>query len=208
MTTAFFRLGIPLVSALSLSGCLEVALVQALDRDDEESIPESGGFESEPVADEGFEDSEFFDDVDYEQTDALDVRSARLSGDMGEVRGFDDADPMMNGYAYDGYVSIELHAEASDGAAMAILTVEGAMALEPGDHVDSSTNDTGELYVDMLGCSGPADYDWEFDQYATSVTVDVTEGVEPGTRTLVFSGTYSDESTVTGTVELGPLQAQ
>ena len=110
------------------------------------------------------------------------------------------------------YASIEVHAAAPNGAAMAILEVEGGLQNEElvdGAHFQFQNyeySDTG-LYMYVIGCSGPSEGSWYFDEQAQDTTVDVTVTAE-GTMVVDFASTFSDGQTVVGSTELGPLQAQ
>src|SRR5687767_3100883 len=98
-------------------GCLEAAVVSNLEH--EEAVEQ----------DEGRFDSEIFEEeVDTAWADsAADLRAGTLAGDMGDVRNFSDDEPMLRGWVYDGYASLEVHAQKEDGsgAAMAIVDLSG-----------------------------------------------------------------------------------
>ena len=214
------RMGL-LVAAVSVfPGCLEFALIQALEQDnDEESVPEDYAYDDsyadDTYADDTYWDDSYADDTStdpYVNPNALDIRSASLAGDMGEIRGFADDDALHNGYDYGSYASVDIHAEAPNGAAMAILEIEGGLdnpELVAGAHFEFQSYEytASGLYMYVIGCSGPAEGSWYFDEQGQDLVVDVSQTPE-GTTVLDFGVTFSDGQTVVGSTELGPLQAQ
>ena len=208
------RLSLLTVAMSVFPGCLEIALIQALDKrgePDDVAVPEAyddSWDTSDPVYDE-----EVFNDPSYYES-SVDIRSSSLAGDMGEVRNFWDDDPMHLGYDYGSYASIEIHAQTPGGsAAMAILQVEGGLQhqdLVPGAHLEftgySYQGTANGLYMSVIGCSGPSEGNWYFDQSADDLVVDVSATPE-GTTVLDFQAEFSGQ-TVVGSAELGPLQAQ
>lgn len=204
-----------------LSGCLEYALIEALEQDAPDDV----------AVDEGRFDSEIFEEGDTVIPDdpeglngSVDLRGGSLLGDMGRVRDFEDEDPMLRGWNADGYASLEVHAAKSDGtgAAMAIVGITGGLDhadLQDGAHFEFNQYeypDSG-LHVNLIGCSGPVEGDWAFDQGADTVTLDVSEGDGGDTRVLDFTATflaYDDwgtgtvEQTVVGSVEVGATQPE
>lgn len=178
------------------AGCWELALGIAL----------SGGDSAEPSP------APSRDYTDPYTEGAIDFRAESLSGDLGAVRGFEGNIWQESGYEYGDVASIQVDSRNRDEgwAVMAALTVEGGL-----DHADlvpgavftfrSDDFDYGyggeRLYVSLLGCSGPADGYWEFDQTADEVTIEVQEGSTPEHRRIAYTGTWSDGSTVSGAVE-------
>lgn len=197
-----------------LPGCLEVALIQALQEDDPDDV----------AVDEGRFDSEIFPEGDETTVDeAVDMRGGTLLGDMGEVQGFEDEAPLLRGWSSEGYTNLEVHAAKADGsgAAMAIVGITGDLSdpeLQPGAHLEFSAIDYPEtgLYVNLIGCSGPTEGDWQFDQSAETVTLDVSEGATPDSVTYDFTGTfvaydsYGDTTSqvVIGSVEVGSTRPE
>jgi hypothetical protein len=204
-----------------LSGCLEYALIQALEEDAPDDV----------AVDEGRFDSEIFEEGDSVVPEdpagvdsPVDLRGGSLLGDMGRVRDFDDEDPMLRGWNADGYANLEVHAEKPDGTgvAMVIIGVTGGLEhpeLRSGAHFEFNQYEYPEsgLHVNLIGCSGPVEGDWAFDQGADTVTLDVSEGDTASSRVLDFTATflaYDDwgtgtvEQGVVGSVELGATQTE
>jgi hypothetical protein len=194
-------------------GCIEAALVTGLGHEEEVDEDDEGRFDSEI----------FEQDVETDWADtAAELQGGSLAGDMGDVQNIDDEQPMLRGWVYDGYASFEIHAQKQDGsgAAMAIVDLQGGLEspdLEAGAHfVFQSTDyaDASELRVTLIGCSGPSEGAWAFDQSANEVTVDVSEGSSPDSLVLDFSGTFvraddasGEQQVVVGSVEFDPTQA-
>lgn len=221
MSTVLGRVAALVGMAWVLPGCLEYALIQALEEDNEEDISyDEGRFDSEIFAGGGGGGGDTATVPDDPAIDApVDLRGGSLLGDMGRVQGFADEEPMLRGWSSDGYTNIEVHAQAADGsgAAMAILGLSGELAdpsLEPGAHLEFNQFDypTTGIYLSLIGCSGPAEGSWEFDQSATTVVVDVSAGETPDSKVLDFTATFqavdgydtaSSQQTVVGSVEVG-----
>ncbi len=145
----------------------------------------------------------------YGGDQAVDVTAQSLRGDLGAVR-FDGGVWMQSGYDYGDSASIEVDARdtAADWRVMAALTIQGGLGhadLVPGAVLtfrsDSPDYSGTRLYISLLGCSGPANGGWDFDNQADQVTVEVSEGSSADYRQLHFVGTWNDGSTVDGTVE-------
>lgn len=215
------RVGLVAAAVSVFPGCLEYALIKALEEDaPDDTYEDDVYYEDDTYSDDTYWDDTYSEDewVDEEYDDtyanpnALDIRSASLAGDMGSVRGFADDEASFLGYDYGSYASVEVHAQAPDGAAMAILQIEGGLdnpELVDGAHLEFRNyeyTDSG-LYVYVIGCSGPVEGNWVFDQSADDLVVDVSVSPE-GNTVLDFGATFSDGQTVVGSTELGPLQAQ
>ncbi|MBI2895892.1 MAG: hypothetical protein HYY06_20210 [Deltaproteobacteria bacterium] len=233
MGNKWVRWGVLVGSALSMTGCLELALIEIMDdrEDDEydcgdyecgETYDESGDYWDESYDTESYADEEMVEpEYDpYYSEQAIDITDSALAGDMGSVRGFDDEDPMHNGWAYEGWATVEIHALGQNGsdAAMTIFEIDGGIdhpSLRPGAHFEFSWDAYNydnqldrPLRMDVVGCSGPSEGDWVFDEMANEVEVDVSEGSTPGTVVIDFTATFSaygpddpDRQTVVGSFE-------
>jgi hypothetical protein len=225
-----------------MMGCLELALIEIVDHDGEDDEYDCGDYECGETYDESgdvywdeSDDSEDWEaeadpDTDYDPytyEQPVTITDSALAGDMGPVRGFDDEDPMHNGWAYDGWATVEIHALGQNGseAAMTIFEIEGGIdhpGLRPGAHYEFSWGDYNydtqfdrPLRMDVIGCSGPNEGDWVYDQMADDVAVDVSEGSTPGTVVVDFSATFTvydmdetEQQTVVGSFETdGATQA-
>jgi hypothetical protein len=207
MTRIALRLSLVSVAVFVFPGCLELALIQALENKDG---GDDGDVVSPAYAEPTYDDS--YDDTSYATT-AIDVRNASLSGDMGDVRDFADDDATHAAYDYGTESSIEIHARATDGsAAMAILEIQGGVGnadIAPGAHYQFANYEStpNGLYMSVIGCSGPSEGEWYFDEQASDMSVDVSATPE-GTTVIDFSARFSSGQSVIGSTELGPLQAQ
>jgi len=203
-----------------MSGCLEYALIQALEEDAEDDVS----------VDEGRFDSEIFDEADTgtpgdptELDGTVDLRGGSLLGDMGDVQDFSDEEPMLRGWNADGYANLEVHAEKADGtgAAMVIVGITGGLEhqdLQDGAHLEFTQYEYPEsgLHVNMIGCSGPVEGDWQFDQGADTVTLDVSPGNTTDSRVFDFTATFvrydlsgeTQEQSIVGSVEVGRTEPE
>lgn len=214
MTRIALRLSLLSVAVFVFPGCLELALIQALERDEDVETYDEYDYEYEDTSDDTWTSEWDTSDTedDYYDSSVLDIRGASLAGNMGDVHDFWDDTPTTNGYDYGSYSSLEIHAAATDGAAMAILDAQGGFQhadLAPGAHLEfsnySSTPDG--LYMYVIGCAGPSEGNWSYDEQAEELVVDVSATPEGGT-VLDFTATFYDGQTVVGTAELGAVQAQ
>lgn len=189
------------------AGCWEVALIAALasDHDDTATDPGYDPYDDPYYSDPSY-DAGTFDDG------AVDVTATSLGGALGEHR-FDGGIWMQSGYDYGGYASIEVDARDRDEgwSVMALLDVEGGLQhpdLVPGAvltfrDADYYSGDTSSrVFVSLLGCAGPVDGGFDFDRRADEVTIEVLEGSTRDARVLHYTGTWSDGSTLDGTVEV------
>lgn len=200
-----------------MSGCLEYALIQALEEDSEDDVSvDEGRFDSE-IFDEG--DTTTTDDADTMEASPVTLTGGSLNGDMGAVEDFADEEPTLRGWNAGGYANLEIHAAKADGsgAAMAIVGITGGLEhpdLQAGAHLEFSQYEYPEgdaLHVNLIGCSGPVEGDWQFDQGADTVTLDVSPGMTTDSRVFDFTATFigydeygsTTEQTVVGSVEVG-----
>ncbi len=146
---------------------------------------------------------------------ALQVQESALDGEAGAVA-LDEptAARVFEAARYGDIVDIEIRARGRGGVLMQRYSIEGFDRLTPGDElvVDGATPYVGigtdaepEANVSAVGCSGPRDDEWEFDQMADEVTLQVEEGPEPDTLRLNFTARFdsyyaADAQTVQGSV--------
>ncbi len=220
MVKILSRVGLVAAAVSVFPGCLEYALIEALKEDaPDEAYPEAPYYDDETSYDASYQEPYVDEEVPTEYDDTytdpneLELRNASLAGDMGQVRGFADETPTLLGYDYGNYAMIEVTAHGSDGAAMAILQVQGGGLDSPeftdGAHLQYHGYEYAEtgVYMYLVGCSGPSDGNWLFDEGAEDLVVDVSVTPE-GTTVLDFGATFTDGQTVVGSTEVGPLQAQ
>lgn len=140
-----------------------------------------------------------FDDFGSSR-EALAVDDAYVEGDLGDVNGVSAEARVVSAYESFGHVDVELRAQGRGWAVMHMLDLETDQ-LRAGDVYDS---DDRTSYVSVLGCSGPSDGQWTYDDFADRVVVEVEQGDEPtklrvhyyaeyeryGERTQVVRGSF------------------
>lgn len=185
------------------AGCWEIALAVAL-ADNDSTTDVDPYYYDEPY----YYDDPYYYEPYTEVT--VDVRNQGIQGNLGPVRGFEGNIWQEQGYQYGGVATLQVDARSypENWAVMAALTVEGGLDhpdLVPGAILTFSGYDytygSDRLYISLLGCSGEADGYWDFDVTADEVTVQVSESDTPGYLRLDYTGTWSDGSTVQGTVD-------
>ncbi len=123
--------------------------------------------------------------------DPIDVTDPELAGDIGGIDFPTPTAATASGWEDGDYTSVEVMVEGNRGASMAIVEVRGGLdSLEPGTHRFSPDNGSGPTHVGVVGCSGRAAYNWDYDQMAESVEVVVTEDPETGARTYDFEADF------------------
>jgi hypothetical protein len=145
----------------------------------------------------------------------LPVTDGTLDGSIGDVAGLRRDNPTnVSGWGEPYYASIYTVGQGRNGAAMTILEIEGglnAAALQPGAHFefDVYENEPGaDLHAYVVGCSGPEENDWTFDQIADKTTIDVSEHPsDPNVLVLDYTGEFTnwetgDQMEVTGQVQV------
>lgn len=197
--------------AIQASGALSAGLLLAVtgcvvQRD-------TGGYENADIVPyEAQPASDYGDTVDTGRTPSnLQLSGASLRGNVGDV-GVDGDAAWVDGYADGEYASVYTTVdEAMNGAVMTIVDFEGGLShasLAPGSRTvynadDLYTRSSGDLFVTVIGCSGPNAGAWEFDQTADVVTIDVIEDPDSDSARLFeytarFDDGYAEPSVVTG----------
>ena len=179
--------GLPLIAILALTGCY-------IDIGD------------------GYGDDGYYDDGYYYEGETTVPASASLHrGDMGSVHGFDGHIIDVTASNYGGYGSVTVISEnRADGwAAMSILNINGGLDhpdLVPGRRFTFSSSDygyddgsgTSPLHVSLIGCSGPQNGSWDFDQGADSVEVEVVDTGTVGTVEVRYAASFNAYDYETG----------
>lgn len=62
-----------------------------------------------------------------------------------------------------------------------------------------------DVMVDGIGCSGDRVDEWEKDEPAAEVDIEIVEGEEPGDRAIEFTLTYADGQELNGTALLADI---
>ena len=150
-------------------------------------------------------------DYDY-QTDTYNLSEGALSGGLGPVA-FDTDVVKLGSWSDHDYTEVTTvvdNDQAIGGAAMSILLFYGGLdheALVPGATLSFEnsmpTDPESDLSIDVIGCSGPRDGEWDYyDTPADDVQVEVEEGDDPGTVVLKYRASFEDytgvRSNVTG----------
>lgn len=145
----------------------------------------------EPV-EEG--DYEFFEDLGGGYMGNLQLLEGRLAGDIGPVTGVDSEATLLEGFDDGSFADVQVIAETERGVVMSWVEIVGGTdhpALQPGFSQTFRENDFGfdsrNLHVRVVNCSGDEAYDWDYDQPADEVVVQVEEG--PLEETLLVNFT-------------------
>lgn len=152
-----------------------------------------------------------FDDDSGYSDDGYDYEDSWTDGASRTVT-WDRLDADLGGHQIE-LASVAGTANTSWGTTIEIDTQEGGswamFRLEVGtDLYDPDLEDAVLLSatdsVTLLGCTGDAPYQYDYDGYASDVEVEVFQGVEPGTRRVDFRATFADGGAreVTGSVVL------
>jgi hypothetical protein len=136
-------------------------------------------------------------------TSNVEITNGQLAGSMGAYHGFSEVAYRQAGYSDSYYADVTLDA-GRDFWVMTRLSIEGGLAhpaLVPGasfefDGYGYSTE--GGVYISALGCSGPSEGNFEFDESAQHLTVQVEAGPTASQRVIRFNATFSDGATVVG----------
>ena len=121
----------------------------------------------------------------YEETDvgysdsSLVVENGWQEGQMGGVSDFASDTIVEQGYAYPDYAHIRLESVGGSWWVMSLVDIDGDIqSFEPG-RIYNVTPTTGTLdgarTVDVTGCSGPEQGNWDYDRHAERVEVEVEE---------------------------------
>lgn len=150
------------------------------------------------------------EDVTWTTDTPLPLTDGQLSGRVGEIANLEAQEPLLRGYEVVGQMaSVELHVLSASGAAMAGIVIApgvDAAALVPGarfhDDVDSWAAGTPEdPAFDVIGCAGPSEGDWAYDEGADDVDVAVSDDDADGRLELTFTATFAADRTTTGRAE-------
>jgi hypothetical protein len=128
------------------------------------------------------------------------VEEAELVGTIGPVQVNDDR-AWADGYTEDAYASVySVVDEAENGAVMTIVELIGGVDhadFQPGQsHTYRSADfrpSEATAFLNVVGCSGQTSGDWDYDQTASVVEVDVTEGEDPGDVVIDYSAQFEND---------------
>jgi hypothetical protein len=141
-------------------------------------------------------DELFGDTSDPEMTGNLAVRSASLEGEIDEV-GVRGPATAVEAWGDTDRIEVSTTVDGIDGAAMTVVEVSsGLPELRPGEQVtlyDSRSGYGGDVYVSVLGCSGPDPGYWQYDSYADATAVLVERRREnPRVYRYTYFAEFSD----------------
>ncbi len=125
----------------------------------------------------------------WENYSSWDVEPVALNGDIGAARGLSEIGVVGEAYQDHGFSSVEIHSEEELPSSMVWINLSGDLTkLSTGDvvdqgignsDVDSEMNpfesESSETYVDLIGCSGDSKYQWDYDEAADDVTLEVVD---------------------------------
>jgi hypothetical protein len=134
-------------------------------------------------------------------------------GDLTDIGAMDRFD--TSGWGEPAYSSVYTAGDGPAGAAMTVVEFEGGLhhrSLVPGAHLAFSIFDTAgpsdSLFIFVVGCTGTKLNEWDFDQVADRVVVDVSAASDEGETVVVdYTAEFRDLDTggdykVTGSFEV------
>ncbi len=187
MGVARTRVWIGLVASLAgLFGCTQATISPA----DEPVVPA----ERERAVDPRSDGEESWNWQEPEPQ-PLGVREPRLAGTIGPVGELDRQEPMVRSYQdWSSDLSVvEVHAQGDGGFAMfAAYVYPGldAIDLPLGQRVVLGEGVFDHFWVETVGCAGPVDGDWDWDEQPETAVMSVTDFDEDGARELGFEATF------------------
>jgi len=135
---------------------------------------------------------------------ALELEQGTLRGSMGPIRDFSAAAYRYDGADYGTSANVILHAGTGYWV-MAGLNIEGGFGhpdLRPGANLTFRDAErpweSGALFVSVVGCSGPSEGAFEFDDHANQVDVRIRDGATPTQRVMDFTLHFTNGQTVDG----------
>ncbi len=135
-------------------------------------------------------------------TNSMAVTDSTLAGDIGTVSEIDDMSPDVDAYTGGGVDTVTTIGRGSGGYGMAQVTINGGVdhpALRDGMSYNFAGNRSMDgLSVNVLGCSGRRIYQWDFDDDADEVDIEVEDDVAAGTRTIYYVATWRASASLFG----------
>lgn len=202
---------LPLVAAIGLvAGCMIERPLPPPDDGEYSSLgemPQRG--DDDALAGDEAEEPPFETPAPPPFTGNLTLQSPELSGSVGDVGGLRSENvTSLDGWSEAHWASITTLGDGDNGSAMAILELEGGIAhpdLAPGARLVFRLGEPapGDLFIYTVGCSGPAQDRWEFDEPAEETIVEVGEDPEdPNVLAISYEARFADGSRVRGAFEL------
>ncbi len=141
-------------------------------------------------------------DVAVDETAEVRVHSAELVDNTAyiELRGYGSSGVLMQNYIVSNF---DRFAPGDRVIVAYSATDDDLMGEEPDDESEGDDSWTDDMDVEeppaeddsaddvfVIGCSGPTDDEWNFDEPAEEVTMEVEEGPEPETLKLTFTSRF------------------
>ena len=136
--------------------------------------------------------------ADYDFTALYDgqlpVAAASLIGDIGPVYGLNGTANEIYGYGDADWTSVSMTVVGDSGAGMAMVDIYGDLSALAGiGPVEFNGYEyyEGDISVSIVGCSGPENGWWDFDQSAEDVVITVEEHPEnPDVMVVAFTASF------------------
>lgn len=192
---------LPLFAAAALvGGCMverpipspregDYAPIEEVTRERDRPVSSPTDVEEPPAPDVGY---------DYGAS-TLVLQNPTLVGAVGDVTGLRTENvSRIDGWGDAYWADVSTVGDGDNGAAMTILTFEGGLDhpdLGPGARLTFRLGEpaTSEVMVYTIGCSGPAEDMWEFDEPASETTVEVEEHPDdPAVLVYSYEARFAD----------------
>ena len=109
--------------------------------------------------------------------DTVNIGEVRMVGDVGPVANIDAVTNNVNAYSSNDWTTITATANTPNGSAMTIVDIGVDLdTLQPGVYTEREIG-----YLAIIGCSGPSEGAWDFDEPARDVVIEVEEETDPET---------------------------
>lgn len=153
-------------------------------------------------------DQRWEDDDSWDQVSNVETSRARLDGQIGEVR-FSDADEAWVNVAMaeSDYAMLDIRNDGPGGTGMAMLNLwVDLQDLQPGDvlhgGMDPDSWDSEPMMVDLIGCSGDVEDEWDYDEPAEDVEVVVEDDEDDGSVLLSWTGSFPNGEVSSGQIRI------
>lgn len=133
----------------------------------------------------------------------LGAREPRLAGTIGPVSALDRQEPLVRSYQdWSNHRSVvEVHAEGDGGFAMFAAYVYpelDAIDWPIGQRIAIDQEMRERFSITTVGCAGPVDGDWDWDEAPATAVMSVTDFDADGVREIGFEATFSAAQTSSG----------
>ncbi|MFK7985527.1 MAG: hypothetical protein AB8I08_05810 [Sandaracinaceae bacterium] len=141
------------------------------------------------------------DDIGFDYTDPS-ARNVTFSSLDGQLGGHELDVAATEGIAYGGY-GTTLELETIDEGTWMLFRMEIPADLYAPEYEEAQFFSSVDSGVELMGCTGDAPYEFDYDGYASDVEVQVSQGAAPDTRQVDWTATFEDgiaSRQVTGTI--------